>query len=493
MLEREDAGAGAPSAAYGGSGGATSTGGSGGRGFGESGGSTGGTFPARGGGPPAVGGASGRAGLGGRSGGGGSAGKGGGELGGEGGGPTELPSDLTRDILSTALVVDTANRHGVATIVLAPSASTAASFEIGDLTIESVELDAAPLDFVDAGDRLDIAVPPSMQPLSLVIRYRYEFHYGMDGVDSDNFTFTWPNLCGNVFPCHSDPSDGMTFSLSLTGTMEDLVHADEIEIAAPSYMLAWIEGPFGETSLGTTLAGTEVVFFYDQDAVTGYIDALNGTLHLVDAFDWYEQTLGPYPFGKKIGPVPTRWPTNGMAGMEHHPFWHVSPRSLDDELVQLHEAAHGWFGNGVRIRCWGELVLSEGLASYLSARALEAVGETDAAEAAYTEQETELDEYRGASELKQSWRPDCGGDALEVVRDELTYARGMLFFRALEQKVGKSALDQALAAFYAEYVGKSAGLEDLFGAVFEASGYDATSCAKAWLASSTLPDYVPCE
>ena len=41
--------------------------------------------------------------------------------------------------------------------------------------------------------------------------------------------------------------------------------------------------------------------------------------------------------------------------------------------AQAHEAAHGWFGNGVRLRCWEDFVLSEGTASYLAARVLEEV------------------------------------------------------------------------------------------------------------------------
>nr|MBA3820833.1 hypothetical protein [Deltaproteobacteria bacterium] len=37
---------------------------------------------------------------------------------------------------------------------------------------------------------------------------------------------------------------------------------------------------------------------------------------------------------------------------------------------RAHEAAHGWFGDGVRLRCWEDFVLSEGTVSNLAARAL---------------------------------------------------------------------------------------------------------------------------
>src|SRR5262249_4552368 len=47
--------------------------------------------------------------------------------------------DWTRDILSTGLELDLATLSGTATIVLAGSESTGASFEIGDLEIASVQ------------------------------------------------------------------------------------------------------------------------------------------------------------------------------------------------------------------------------------------------------------------------------------------------------------------------------------------------------------------
>jgi aminopeptidase N len=415
---------------------------------------------------------------------------------GEGGhaGEPDLPSDLTRDILSTALVVDVKNREGIATITLAPSSSRAVSFEIGDLEIEAVESESQPLDFADTGARLDIVVEPSSQPLSLVIRYRYQLHDEMDGVSTDGYTFTWPYYCGNVFPCHSDPSDGMTFTLSVTGSTRDVVYAKNVSAPAPSYMLAWIEGSFGEIPLGYTTYGTEVVAFYDENAASSHDDALAGTEHLVAAFDWMERTFGSYAFGSKVGPVPTTWPPNGIGGMEHHPFWHTSPRSLGREILELHEAAHGWFGNGVRIRCWADLVLSEGLVSYVSARALDEVGETDAAVQAFSEYEGTVESYRAGGDLPEAWREDCGDASdFDAVDNVLMYARGALFFRALEQKLGREALYAILAQFYANRLGESAGLGDLLDEVLQASGFDATSCAKAWLLGPTLPDYLPCE
>src|SRR5213592_1754219 len=77
--------------------------------------------------------------------------------------------------------------------------------------------------------------------------------------------------------------------------------------------------------------------------------------------------------------------------MEHHPYWHVAKDAMSDEETQAHEAAHGWFGNGVRIRCWEDFVLSEGTVSYLAARALEKVGGAAAGKAVWDSYQLQLD------------------------------------------------------------------------------------------------------
>ena len=46
---------------------------------------------------------------------------------------------------------------------------------------------------------------------------------------------------------------------------------------------------------------------------------IEGTANLVDTFEWFEQTLGPYPFGGSAGSVGVNWGPGAYGGMEHHP------------------------------------------------------------------------------------------------------------------------------------------------------------------------------
>ena len=214
------------------------------------------------------------------------------------------------------------------------------------------------------------------------------------------------------------------------------------------------------------------------------------TANCTPAFDWLEKTIGPYRFGTKVGSVSVKWGPGAYGGMEHHPLWHVSSGSLASEVTNVHEAAHGWFGDGIRIECWEDFVLSEGTVSYLAARALEVVAPSVGAQA-WTEYESELSGINGTSPV---WPQSCG--AIDVLDDNLytnaPYMRGAMFYRAIAQKVGADLVDQALAAFYAAHGGKTGRMTDMLETIKTVTGYDPTACADAWLKSTTIPTPGPC-
>ncbi|MBW3535314.1 MAG: penicillin acylase family protein, partial [Gemmatimonadetes bacterium] len=54
----------------------------------------------------------------------------------------------------------------------------------------------------------------------LIIAYRFTQHMNADGLLPGGSTVTWPYFCGNLFPCHSLPADGTTFTLALDGIPE---------------------------------------------------------------------------------------------------------------------------------------------------------------------------------------------------------------------------------------------------------------------------------
>ncbi|MCE9579899.1 MAG: peptidase M1 [Deltaproteobacteria bacterium] len=405
-------------------------------------------------------------------------------------GPTPPTRDDHRDVLSTDLAIDLATQHGTATITLAPATTAGASFEIGDLDIDTVTSGGQPIPFATDGARIDLGVAPDAAPLTLEIAYRWHFHEAFDGISAGGFTFLWPYYCGNAFPCRSEPADGERFTLALTGVPTDAVavYPHAIATDAPPYQVAWATGAYTRLDLGATTAGTTVGVWHlpGQDA-----KAAQGGAHLRDAFDWYERTLGPYRCGADVAGVAVPWGPGAFGGMEHHPYWHVGAGSLGDEVTEVHEAAHGWFGDGIRIACWEDFVLSEGTVTYLAARSLTEVAGATVGNAVWQSYATDLGSIAGTDPV---WPDSCG--AVDVLKDHLfsdaPYKRGAFFYKAVADRVGVDALDQALAAFYQAHAGGTARMQDMLDQIKTSTGFDPTACAAMWLRSTAIPTPGPC-
>jgi aminopeptidase N len=214
---------------------------------------------------------------------------------------------------------------------------------------------------------------------------------------------------------------------------------------------------FTKVDLGTTGKGTSVSVWHLPGQAA---DAATGTAHLKDVFDFYETTYGAYTFGNAVGSVSANWGPGDYGGMEHHPFWHVGQNDLVSEEVNAHEAAHGWFGDGVRIQCWEDFMLSEGTVTYMAAHALEHLGVD-----IWKDYDCTLKDLCAAGSTENTIAlPDTCG-VIDLLNDPLwsnvPYFKGAYFYRDVATAIGADTLDAALAEFYQAHVGKAAHMQDL--------------------------------
>ncbi len=401
-------------------------------------------------------------------------------------GPT---ANLARGIADTDLAIDVALQTGTATLMFEASAEPGGTVEVGDLEIESVQIAGADLAFAIAAGKLDLALPASDAPIAVRFTYRWKHHESFKGVSASGYTLTWPYYCGNVFPCHSDPADGTTFSLALAGVAagKTAVFPARIPAEAPAYQVAWSIDDYTELALGATTAGTALSVWYRPGELAA---AQQGSGYLVAAFDWLERTIGPYKFGPKAGTVSAKWGAGAFGGMEHHPFWHVGTAALGDVETTTHEAVHGWFGDGIRINCWEDFVLSEGTVTYLAGRALDVVAPT-VGDAIWQSYQNDLGEITPTDKV---WPASCG--MIDVLEDRLftraPYMRGAFFYRGVALKVGAVKLDDALRTFYTANATKPATMQSMLDTIRTVTGYDPTTCANMWLRSSTIPAVGAC-
>lgn len=396
--------------------------------------------------------------------------------------------NTNRDVLSTHIALNVGTQTGVATIELAPSPlNEGATLEVGDLTIRSVTGESGKLDFAlgmsSNGAVLDVGLAASASAQVLEVTYDFNSHERFDGWSTGAGTsFLWPYYCGNLFPCRSTPADGVKFSMSVTGYPAGLtaLFPASLETDAPSYMPAVTVGELRQIPLGETTNGTKLSAWLRPGQDAGA--ATQGTSTLMRVFDFYEQTYGAYAFGDEAGSVAVDWGGSGFRGMEHHPYWHINQNNFADAVVHAHEAAHGWFGNGVRLECWEDFVLSEGTASYLAARAMEQVGVD-----VWPEYECRVLRVCQHVVLKKR----CSG--VDILTDPIgsaaSYMKGAFFFRDVEDLIGAEELDAALAEFYAAHVGKASSFDALLDVIRARAGGDGRidELVASWLQSSSCP------
>jgi aminopeptidase N len=393
------------------------------------------------------------------------------------------------DIVHMALDVSLADQDATAVLTVAQQGASRVAFEAVGLEVAEVTAAGEPVAFEKDEAGL-LWVEYSAEEIS--VRYHFEEQNNGNGWLTSGSTLVWPYHCGNLFPCNSDPRDGATFELAVHNAPDKLVFADSVTTESPTYVLAWAMGDYTEHELGSTSHDTKISVWYLPG---GEERATEGTKTLVSAFEYFESTLGDYAFGDHSGSVEAAWQGGAYGGMEHHPYSHVGSDSMGDANTHIHEAAHGWFGDGVRIACWEDFVLSEGTVSYLTARATGAVSGSEAEEDVWTKYKGRLQSAMYGSGMKVAWPEGCA--SVDILDDQLfssvPYMKGAFFYRALEKRIGVEALMQALAAFYQENVGKAAHMSDLLDTIATSSGYDPRPCADAWLREERVPDSDVCQ
>lgn len=403
---------------------------------------------------------------------------------------------LSRDIVDTQVSLDVATHRGTATLQIAAFSGRVLAFEVGELGIEKVHVDGIDTPFQLAalqprGKRLDLSVPASKNARSVVVDYTFTDQDDLHGfVAAKQTSFSWPVFCQNLFPCHTSPADGTRFGLEVTGIPagSTLVAPKRIDAEAPSYMLAFAYGDYTWHELGTTTRGTTVGVYTtpDTDAV-----GLRGAAHLVEAQEWLETHLGPYTFGNVVGSVSANWGPSGFGGMEHHPFWHVADASMGEAETHAHEAAHGWYGNGVRIRCWEDFVLSEGTTTYLETIVSGAIAGAETEAELWQRLRESLESTVRSGDTK-AWIRGEGCNRIDLVTHPLwsraPYDKGAFFYRDLERELGRDQVVAVLAGFYRDHVGQSAGMADLLERIEADTGFDPAPLTKKWLTSVGLPD-----
>ena len=280
------------------------------------------------------------------------------------------------------------------------------------------------------GGQLIVPAEPGARQVD--VDYRFQAYAGFRGWNPERgLTFIWPYYCSNLFPCDPDPADGQQFSMAVTGYAPGLTAIYPAEI--PADAPSYMPG----IAIG----------------------------------DYTHTDLGTTSSGVQIS------------------VW-----SLPDRLdAAMRGAAHGWFGDGVRFACWEDLVLSEGTTTYITAQAARAVGAPDF----FPMYVDELQIICRNDRTNTAAMPGTCNE-IDILTDPLwsmiPYMKGACFYKEVSDLIGEEALDQVIAAFYAEHAGSAATMQDMIDDLSAATPAGKTGAldvlVREWLQTKDCPpDY----
>lgn len=269
------------------------------------------------------------------------------------------------------------------------------------------------------------------------------------------------------------------YQLAYTGTLIDSSTTDGQDIY---YIAAEAVREFALAVLNSDMKLAAINAKETNTLVTAFASTQSGAdfaaQAAADALDYYSLLIGYYPY-----PNLMVVPFDQVGGMEYpglvmiySRYYRTSEHAMG-ALVIAHEVAHQWFYNVVGSNQILSPWLDESLVEYLGFKYYEFAYGSEAMQTLWQQRFNTFETYERTLRLDQPLADYEGNDYFYVV-----YAYGAHFYRALNEKIGESAFEEALRIYYNKNSFSIATKEDLISAFNEATGEDMTE----WFESNIL-------
>jgi aminopeptidase N len=190
-----------------------------------------------------------------------------------------------------------------------------------------------------------------------------------------------------------------------------------------------------------------------------------------------EEWFGPYPF-TVAGGIVDDVPDLGFA-LENQTRPVYSPVFFSDAdsgaTVVVHELAHQWAGDSVRLAAWQHIWLNEGFATYAEWLWAEHEGTS-------TPQE-QFDQLAALPAGNPLWQVPIGdpGPESDQLFAAATYSRGAMTLQALRTEVGDDAFAEILRQWFDSEAGEAVTTDDFIALAEEVSGQQLDDLFAEWL------------
>jgi aminopeptidase N len=155
--------------------------------------------------------------------------------------------------------------------------------------------------------------------------------------------------------------------------------------------------------------------------------------------------------------------------------------------IIAHEMAHQWFGDFVTMAWWDNIWLNEGFASWMQAKATEALHpdwQTWLNSIGGKQGAMSTDAHRTTHPIQQ---PIANESEALAAFDSITYTKGQAVIRMLENYVGEDAFRAGIRAYMVAHAYSNTTTADLWGALQAASGKPVTAVASGFTEQGGVP------
>ena len=407
---------------------------------------------------------------------------------------------------------DTDALGGTATVVATATQSLSAfNLDLFGFEVSSVTVDGAEAEIARDGGELTVTPPedvPDGSQFTTVVAYEGVPEPLDDGLGVAGFIQTddgalavgQPDVAASWFPVNDHPADAATVEVSVEVPegLEALSNGALVDSTTEDGWTTWqwaAEEPMAPY-LVVLAVGEFEIDEYEEDGIR-YWDAVDpgladegagGDATVADvateslalqpeAIAVLEEWFGPYPFDV-AGGIVDDVPDLGFA-LENQTRPVYSPVFFGDPdsgaVVVVHELAHQWAGDSVRLAGWQHIWLNEGFATYAEWLWADAQGTGTPQEA--------FDQLAEVPAGNRFWSVAIGdpGPDTDGLFSEATYYRGAMTVHALRLEVGEEAFAEIVREWFDSEAGQAVTTDDFVALAEEVSGQELDDFFAEWL------------
>ena len=403
--------------------------------------------------------------------------------------------------------------------ILVHKPTSTIDLDFGDLTVDSVTLDAKPAVFTHNNGRLQVTTTELIatgKRLQVAVQYHGKPKDGLiltadkDGNPSaigDN----WPNRVHHWIPTLDHPSAKATVTFNITAPAGDEVVAngklDRVMISGTHKIWTYTEGvpipPYcmiigvGQFARLAPAERTATPLSYYVPHVDAPY-ALKGFAPSIPTVTFFSEMIAPYPY-EKLALIVGATRFGGMENSSAIVFTSTlfnarqSPAMSQTFGIPIattdvisHEIAHQWFGDSVTESTWSDLWLSEGFATYFAGLFLQRY-ESEAAFQRYMKDAAD----RVIAYEKEPRAPIFDRDTEDLMKllNANNYQKGAWVLHMLRSRLGDDAFFRGLRGYYRAHANGNASTKDLRAALEKSSGTDLRAFFARWVYDSGHPQY----